>query len=410
MKNRQKVLNPEVQPVKMKWNDQDQDHWENFRKNRFMLEATTDLLLMYAHTTTFFMLEPFRQFDSTPIEVYARELGNQVPRHFSLHCQKCPSPTPDVTDSNGGVLIEDTSCKVLEANSTKISTEIITQKVDELCSPDDVIDKVTVGYAGEYVLSQLLQWVNGGIGQKKGLPDIYGCVMLPPIKGCWEEIKCSEVKLPNYTRLVLHIFYFCPHNSIVLNILPIHHPRENERSHRNTATEYHAMARPKLAEWFADRYQRGSPWDQEVAKYFCPLDQTAPDPTMPMGSPVLDYLVTGNDANIRHVSASLSGHSSTTECGGSKMSASDRLQVTVDEGMPAQAVANWVQCENPNCLKWRKLPWHVDVDLLPEAFFCKDNIWNPKSKNCDAPEDEWDMEDAPIKFDDTHEELEIGGM
>jgi len=184
---------------------------------------------------------------------------------------------------------------------------------------------------------------------------------------------------------------------------------ENERWNRNTTTEYHAMTRPKLAKWFDDRYQRGSPWDQEVAKYFCPLDQTAPDPTMPMGSPVLDYLVTGNDANIRHVSASLSGHSSTTECGGSKMSASDRLQVTVDEGMPAQAVANWVQCENPNCLKWRKLPWHVDVDLLLEAFFCKDNIWNPKSKSCDAPEDEWDMEDAPIKFD-THEELEIGGM
>ena len=207
MKNRQKVLNPEVQPVKMKWNEQDQDHWENFRTNRFMLEATADLLLMYAHTTTFFLLEPFRQFDSTPIEVYARELGNQVPRHFSLHCQKCPSPTPDVTNSNGGVLIEDSSCKVIEANSTKIFTKITTQEVDELCSPDDVIDKVTVGYAGEYVLSQLLQWVNGGIGQKKGLPDIYGCVMLPPIKGCWEEIKCSGVKLPNY-RWVLQIFLF----------------------------------------------------------------------------------------------------------------------------------------------------------------------------------------------------------
>ncbi len=207
MKNRQKVLNPEVQPVKMKWNEQDQDHWEKFRKNRFMLEATADLLLMYAHTTTFFLLEPFRQFDSTPIEVYARELGNQVPRHFSLRCQKCPCPTPDVTDSNGGVLIDDSSCEVLEANSTKISTRIINQEGDELCSPDDVIDKVTVGYSGEYVLSQLLQWVNGGIGQKKGLPDIYGCVMLPPIKGCWEDIKCSEVKLPSYTRLVLHVLF-----------------------------------------------------------------------------------------------------------------------------------------------------------------------------------------------------------
>jgi hypothetical protein len=147
-----------------------------------------------------------------------------------------------------------------------------------------------------------------------------------------------------------------------------------------------------------------------LAKYFCPLSQGAPDPTLPMGSPVLDYLVTGIDENIQHVSSALRGHASTTEQGRSKMSASDRLQSTVDDGMPAQAVANWVQCENPKCLKWRKLPWHVDVDLLPEKFFCKDNIWNPKSQNCDAIEDEWDMGDAPIKFDTNDEKFEVGGV
>jgi len=147
-----------------------------------------------------------------------------------------------------------------------------------------------------------------------------------------------------------------------------------------------------------DRYQRGSPWERDVAKYFCHLEDS-PDPTMPMGSPVLDYLVTGIDENIRQVSAALSEYANVSKEGKSNLSASSRLQSTVDEGMPAQAVANWVQCENPSCLKWRKLPWHVDVDLLPENFFCKDNIWNPKSKTCNASEDEWDMDDAPVKFD-----------
>jgi hypothetical protein len=128
-----------------------------------------------------------------------------------------------------------------------------------------------------------------------------------------------------------------------------------------------------------------------------------------MGSPVLDYLVTGNDENIQHVSSALRGDASTSEQGRSKMSSSDRLQSTVDDGMPAQAVANWVQCENPKCLKWRKLPWHVDVDLLPEKFFCKDNVWNPKSQYCEAIEDEWDMGDAPIKFDTNDENFEVGG-
>jgi hypothetical protein len=92
VKNRRKLLNPVVEPMQMEWNDQEQEHWEKFRKHRFMLEATADLLLMYAHTTTFFRLKPFHQFDSTPIEVYARELGNEVPRHFSLQCQECTRP------------------------------------------------------------------------------------------------------------------------------------------------------------------------------------------------------------------------------------------------------------------------------------------------------------------------------
>ena len=146
-----------------------------------------------------------------------------------------------------------------------------------------------------------------------------------------------------------------------------------------------------------------------MAKYFCPLNQASPDATMPIGSPVLDYLVTGHDDNIRHISAALSGKATTDDQGKSKQSKADRLQSTVDEGMPAQAVANWVQCENPKCLKWRKLPWHVDVDLLPETFYCKDNIWNQNAADCEASEDEWDMDDAPIKFDTNAYNFEIGG-
>ena len=154
IKNRQKILYPEARPVQMKWKKVDEEHWSDFYKKRYMLEATADMLLMYANTNTFFMLEPYRQFDSTPIEVYARELGNEVPRHFALNSKKSENAIPNVAEggSDEDVQMEDD---------------------DELCSPDDVIDKVTVDYGGDYVVSQLLQWVSGGIGVKKGLPDIY---------------------------------------------------------------------------------------------------------------------------------------------------------------------------------------------------------------------------------------------
>lgn len=385
VRNRRALLGVDRE-VKLKWNEKNHEHWIGFRKKRYMLESTADLLLMYANTSTFFMLEPFSRFDSTAIEVYARELGNAVPLRFALD-----SPHPDYSSdpisipqqkeeqSSGGM----SGTRKKEKEKQKDTPNDATMSPEEkFCSPDDVIDNVTVDYSGDYVLSQLLQWVNGGIGQTKGLPDFFGCVSLPPISGCWDEVECDEVKLPNYTRY-----------------------------NKAKATDYVANIRPKLAEWFLNRHQRGSPWDKDIAKFFCSANLSPPDPSMPMGSPIIDYLITGMDENIRKISAALKGkdeESDETKSKRSKLSTSDRLQSTVDEGMPAQAVANWVQCEDPKCLKWRKLPWHVDVDLLPEKFYCKDNIWNPNRQTCDATEDDWDMDDAPIKFD-SNQNFEVGG-
>lgn len=50
-------------------------------------------------------------------------------------------------------------------------------------------------------------------------------------------------------------------------------------------------------------------------------------------------------------------------------------------------------------MKWRKIPWHVDADLLPEKFYCKDNIWNATASSCDAPADDWDEADALVDSD-----------
>lgn len=385
VRNRRTLLGGDRE-IKMKWNEKNHEYWTGFRKKRYMLESTADLLLMYANTSTFFMLEPFCRFDSTAIEVYARELGNAVPLRFALDSPRpehssdpIPMPKEREEQSSGGM----SGTRKNEKGKQKDTPDDDATTLDEkFCSPDAVIDNVTVEYSGDYVLSQLLQWVNGGIGQTKGLPDFFGCVSLPPLSGCWDELDCVEVRLPNYTRY-----------------------------NKAKATEYVANIRPKLAEWFLNRHQRGSPWDKDIAKYFCSADSSAPDPTMPMGSPIIDYLITGMDENMKKISAALKGkddESDETTSKKSKLSTSDRLQSTVDEGMPAQAVANWVQCEDPKCLKWRKLPWHVDVDLLPEKFYCKDNIWNPNRQTCDATEDDWDMDDAPIKFD-SNQNFEVGG-
>lgn len=323
-KNRVRVLYPEVKSIKMKWKRTDQEHWNGWRKNRYMLEATADLLLMYACTTTFFTLQPFHQFDSTPIEVYAREIGNQVPAELAMEektmTKDARNEPPAVNADSDNVSAESTKVPKEEDETTLGKTRGSSKKLKKeeaavkLCSPEAVIDKVTIDYCGEYVLSQLLQWVNGGMGQAKGLPDFYGCVALPPVSGCWENVTCLEVKRPNHSKLKV-----------------------------KTTTEYDAKQRPKIVEWIKDRYQRGSSMGDDLARFLCPGQSATPDPLMPMGSPVLDYLVTGVDGNILQiVNALTDGDDGRSASPGKcrRLSATDRLQNTVDEGELAETKMN----------------------------------------------------------------------
>lgn len=59
--------------------------------------------------------------------------------------------------------------------------------------------------------------------------------------------------------------------------------------------------------------------------------------------------------------------------------------------------AEWVQCENPSCNKWRKLPPTVSLKSLPPGkWFCELNYWDAGKAYCDAPEDSWDTADVTI--------------
>lgn len=363
---------------------------ECFAADRWKLEAVADLLLFYAHTKTYFAIMPYAPLESTPIEVYARELGNEVPRSV---VETAHEKRKDV--SNDFILVganignpgigDDLPGKKAQSEVAKESTEEGNGAASEthkaaprsksraLCQPDDIITNVTITYRGDYVLSQLLQWYNGGIGQKPGLPDLIGCVLLPPLEG------------------------------------PLKATLGGKTAAKHKPSRYASEVRPMLLEWLNDPRKRGSPFEDLLSQVFpgwSSTDKHWGDPKFscaPVGSPVLDLLIAGDDSSLRSVAVALAENiRSTNKSNGSSVngiteSATDRLQSTVDEGMPAQAVANWVQCEHPDCLKWRKVPWHVDVDALPEKFYCSDNKWNPAVASCDAPEDTWDECDAQLQ-------------
>jgi hypothetical protein len=49
----------------------------------------------------------------------------------------------------------------------------------------------------------------------------------------------------------------------------------------------------------------------------------------------------------------------------------------------------WVQCNT--CDKWRSLPSTVDPDKLPDIWVCQLNHYDPKRRNCDAPEESYKL-------------------
>ena len=443
-------------------------------------EAAADLLLMYAHTSTFFFLDPYFSFKSSPVEVYARELGNAVPLSIigNVNAARkdtssdCSGRTVDTIHAAGGQVstkqhhgqdlprkpakpssfarrgkgcgfcegcktiddcgkciccldkpkfggknIRKQKCKVRRCTRNGVPEKKMKDAASdagdeekkksylydsvssfdhgqdcndtELCAPDDVITSVTVQYSGDYVLSSLLQWYTGGIGLKPGLPDMAGCIVIPSMTACFQRER---------RRTKIHL---------------------QEKSYDAGTSRYRAEIQPKLVQWFEDRFQRGGPWPKEVSEFFItPGEAEIEAGACPLfGSPILDLLLSGDETNIYKVLQDLRSQgkdngviedttSDLPRRKKSKKSATERLQSTMDDSMPQNvAVANWVQCEDPSCMKWRKLPWHVDVDLLPEKFFCKDNIWNPNSNSCLAPEEEWDMNDAPVRFSDGINEI-----
>jgi len=333
--------------------------WLDHYSQRFKLQASADVLLMYARTSTFFLVQPYQPLQSTPIEVYAREIGNAVPR--SVIDNALSDKTNNIADNKDDVQKKSDDASVLPQQGAKKTAsskfkrsskmrEKELRKEEELCQPDDIVAEVTVAYQGDYVLSQLLQWYNAGIGQAPGLPDSLGCIRLPPISGCWDMDCAPKINKP---------------------------------------TPYESLTRPILVEWFRDPHKRGSAWSEELRAAFTPngsgaIPKDVSGVWLPLGSPVLDLLVTGDDFNIQSILQEFGTDDD------DRNAENKGLLSTVDEGRPAQAVSNWVCCENPICGKWRKIPWYVDIDVLAKSFVCSDNKWNTASNTCDAPEDEYE--------------------
>jgi len=323
------------------------------------LEAASDMLLLYAKTANFFEIKPYISLSSSPIDVYARELGDvttQIPSGLNKSESKaaCVSSNYKVESLSDYQPILSSSSAVSSYPENSNGTQY-----EPLLNPDQVIASLTVEYKEDYVLSLLLQWFTGGMSLSPCLPDMFGCIDLPSIRHLWENT--TDDSQDSYC-----------------------------------SQGYANEIRPLILSYIEDIQKRGDAWPDEVKKFF--LRNRRFENNKFVGSPTLDFYITGEDSTLSQIVHALKtvgrmdlvGEEATNETS-SKSEPVSLMSELSSEPVSFAVSTNWVQCENPSCMKWRKLPWHVNLDDLPEKFFCNNNIWNPKLRSCDDPEDSWDV-------------------
>jgi hypothetical protein len=130
----------------------------------------------------------------------------------------------------------------------------------------------------------LPQWFNGGIGTKRGLPNLLGCAVLPSLA----------------------------------NVNVDGDGDKEDSSSAYTTYNYTTKIRPLLSEWMADCVSTSTPWDGVPEEVFGGKktnthththtidpdnnsDANSDNNDVIIGSPVLDWLVTGDPTNLQQL-------------------------------------------------------------------------------------------------------------
>ncbi|XP_054919538.1 uncharacterized protein [Dermacentor andersoni] len=85
---------------------------------------------------------------------------------------------------------------------------------------------------------------------------------------------------------------------------------------------------------------------------------------------------------VYNVSQTEEGTQDTSECLDSSQEMQELLEARI-----STVEGTWVQCDNPECNKWRYLADVIDPSELPQKWFCSMNS-DPKHNTCEAEEDD----------------------
>ena len=267
-------------------------------------------------------------------------------------------------------------------------------KAEDCADPDESVATVTKVYKPAYVLNTLLHWFKGGAEVPTNFPfeEMTGCLGLPDFTHLYSRELAKGRSDTEATR-------------------GVGTDDSAKKGKPVDSFRYGVPHREKMYEWGTDQNKRNTGWDKDLLDVFGVAGKSGgksgTDESFIFGSPLLDLLLTNDDQNLAAVmnvfyvehagGPELAAKSNKRKVrgGGEKVDLKEergKLMGAVNDGnKKGVAKFNWVQCEDENCMKWRKLPWFVDPENdLPEIFLCSDNKWEEEKAFCEAPEDVFD--------------------
>lgn len=228
---------------------------------------------------------------------------------------------------------------------------------------------------------QLMGWFNAGSDQKAEHPDLFGCVELPDPSTCFGASAAA---------------YTAKHQEQLMGLL-----KDDKLQAMHWPAALKATFNVEQQEALGSTGERvfGSPMLDVVLGQI----DSVPKALREIVATALSTGATATEKGGRGGKKTAAG-ATATATGGSGKKATKKAAVDdedarqLDDILAPEAPTNWVQCDA--CNKWRRVPWHVDLEALPDPWVCGQNTWDIDAATCAAPQDAYDASKENAMYSD----------
>ena len=406
------------------------------------LGLLADVLILWAHTASFSQANNYEAVHSDPIPVVARDLGMCVPKtkiyKDSSKRLADRNNSKENAVSNGGshrvgngtnegtAALANDDVQLLSTSTQPVSNVSVREFTnDSLCDPNEVVHIGSKKYDRNYIFDQLMSWFVAGGDEPLTAPDILGCVQLPYPRMCFGTADAVYGKKQR-DILMDHLMddrkQMMPWPIALKKCFNFEMSKKGGKKDSN-AFEHNVASSDKIKDKDKKTYQMSF----SQALYGSPMLDVALGQIDAVSRVVLDLVgQTGMDAYLANKARRAtiarnkakrndnSGDNSPSDKQKrAKRTKSDDNEPQFDTFLPPEVPTQWVQCCKEDCLKWRRVPFHVDVDALPDEWNCSLNTWDPPAATCQAPQDLWDPEkestiDTHNEYDEKSDDFGLG--